>query len=173
MSFIKVKLVNEELLEKVKEYYKKYYKMYDIANFYIEELKDQGYGVFTPAILLCIDQTFIEFVGIKNSISSDRHKKTDEIFHPNFNVSRTHNSEMYQPLKKNKFNKEKTNNFEDTKVDFSVLLEVVFNDPSPIDFKGKIMRYKPLSASFTDNVFIATIERDDMTQHTLDNFVEV
>lgn len=172
-EFVQVKLTNTKLLEKVKKYYKDLEKMNEIANWYINDLKENGYGDFGAAILSNIDQTSIEFIGVRNSIVSDHGRKFNEIYHPNFNVSRIHRGHMYQPLKKNKFNKDKTNNFEDTKVNFDVLLEVIFNDPSPIEFVGAELRYKPLSANFEDDIFTATIARCDINQHTLDNFVEV
>lgn len=169
-EFVQIKLTNSDLLEKVKQYYSTLEKMREIANWYITDLKENGHGDFGAAILSNIDQTFIEFVGIRNSIVSDGDRKTNEIFHPNFNVSRDYRGQMYQPLKKNKFNKEKTNNFEDTKVNFAVLLEVIFNDPSPVEFVGKELRYKPLTTDYENGVFTAFIARRDINEHTLANF---
>lgn len=170
---VKLKLKNKELLEQVNAYFNKYRQMKNIGNLYVSRLEESGHKDVKAIYNTNYTEATHELVGFQ-IISNDESKWYQEIFHSDLNTFKK--GKTYQPLKKNKFNKETTQNFELTKVTYKPLLEVIYGEEIPVVFvnddpEHPYIRVKSLNMKLEDGEFIVTIERRDMTDHTKANFL--
>lgn len=163
-----------EIYAYIKEYYIKYIKMRAIGREYNKMFNNAGYEKVEAVFQTDYAAKTHKLLGFR--ISGDLKSETSvdkfpEIRDPNLNKL---NSKLIQPLKKNKFNKEKTSNFEDLIVCYDPILQAVFNSTYPFKeeiINGKSEFYlKSLNYSFENEKFVIEILEEDITDHIRNNF---
>lgn len=169
---VKLKLKNKDLLEEVNAYFNKYRQMKNLGNLYVARLEESGHTDVKAIYNTNYTEATHELVGFQ-IISKDESKWYQEIRHSDLNTFKK--GKTYQPLKKNKFNKETTQNFELTKVTYKPLLNVIYGEDDPLVFVNDdpdkpYFRVKAVNMKLEDGDFIVEIERRDMTAHTLEHF---
>ena len=174
---VRLKLVNADLIKVVEEYKQNYITMKQISYSYLNLFKELGYDGVRSIFTTNYTEGFDELVGFQKLSVNPEHKEYEEMFNKYLNTFKR--GKTFQPLKKSNFNKETTGNFTKTKVSYTPIVEVIYGSPETMVYEegtdGEIgyLRVKSFSTDSQDDGFYVEVERRDITQHTLDNFVEV
>lgn len=175
---VRLKLVNSDLIKVVEEYKQNYITMKQISYTYLNIFKKYGDEGVRSIFTTNYTEGFDELVGFQKPSGDPDQKEFEELF--NGYLNRFKPGKTYQLLRKNSnFNKETTGNFTKTKVSYTPIIEVIYGSPETMVYEegtdGEIgyLRVKSFSTDSQDDGFYVEVERRDITQHTLDNFVEV
>lgn len=163
-----------EIYASVKEYYAKYIKMRALGREYNKMFTDAGYAGVQAEFQTDYGGKTHRLLGFRLPVDLESEtsiEKFPEIRHENLNGL---NKKRFQPLKKNKFNKEKTSNFEDLTVSYDPILQAVYNSTFPfkeVIVNGETEWYiKSLSYSFENEKFVIDVLEEDINDHIRNNY---
>lgn len=164
----KFELVNEELKQQVLDQYQKLMDLIELGSFYTNKFKEEcNLTDIKTRISTDIVQQKVTLEGFG---AFDQSGAPIEIF--NDDIRTFARGKPYQPLKKTKFNKEKTNDFVDCVVDLKPMYELLKGDNDHLDFSNHTVRYRSFRPEVKgDKVFI-TIEDQDVNEYVLLNYKE-
>lgn len=177
-EYVKFKLKPEyvKIQEQVQGYFDDYTRMLNIGRAYNAEFTEAGYEGVQAIYTTDYTGAFHALQGFKKPHDHEHQiEKRIEIRHDNLNTFKPNHD--FQPLKKNKFNKERTNNFEWLKVSYIPVVNAVYGNNDTYKIIGeddnREILIKSFGYSMVEGVFNISVLEEDVNDYIREHYEQV
>lgn len=168
---------NKEIEESIQQYFNDYNRMLNIGRSYNAQFTEAGYTGVSAVYHTDYTAATNKLVGFKVNVenNSELTEQRIEIRHENINTFKAGTD--FQPLKKNKYNKEKTNNFQYLEVSYIPIIQAIYGNTDTFKMIEEESQPQLLIKSFgygkVDGKFQIRVLEEDINDYILENYTKI